>query len=308
MKKSRRINKRKINTKRRARYRSKTRKNNHKIWIMKGGGLRAEDCRNIGIDYAYRFNNPDSNPSLYTNLLRSYMFGTKLQEDAWMNLLRLCKDNNIPVYILTSGNKVGIIRMLQLTVIDRYITEVLCTHPQGPVNPKNTSETHNFHEKDKYEVIQSIVIEHGLPTGLCSPPIGYFLDDDKVNFVKQQLCLSIEHKCVLSVRKDEHDDDVPRVPPGFDDNDLKNNEIYKLTVEHLRITPIDDRRPDFNFTPISIIEEVFAAVKRGTIRILFLDFDKTLQIHNMAISFHQIKVLKHFSDKDIPIIEFARLP
>ena len=135
MKKSRRINKRKINTKRRARYRSKTRKNNHKIWIMKGGGLRAEDCRNIGITHAYRFNETD-----HAILLRRYMFGTKLQEDAWMNLLRLCKDNNIPVYILTSGNKVGIIRMLQLTVIDRYITEVLCTHPDVSVNPYNRGD------------------------------------------------------------------------------------------------------------------------------------------------------------------------
>lgn len=311
MKKSRRINKRKNHTRRfRARLRSKTRKNNHKIWIMKGGGLRAKDCINIGIDYAYRFNNPSETPNIYTNLLREYMFGTRLQEKAWMDLLRLCLEKAIPVYILTSGNKVGIIRMLQLTVIDRYITEVLCTHPDVSVNPINTSGTHNFHRKDKYEVIQTIVRELKLPElSNAANPIGYFLDDDEGNFEHRDMCSSIRPMFVLSVRKDEHDDDVPRVPDDFDGKKLKSNEIYKLTVEHLRITPIDDHIPDFNFTPISIIKEVFEAVKGGTIRILFLDFDKTLQIHNMAISFHQIdEVLTHFFKKNIRINELAHLP
>ena len=161
MKKSRRINKRKRHTKRRARYRSKTRKNKHAV--MKGG-LRAEDCRNIGLTRAYRFDSENSR--YHTELLRRYMFGTKLQEDAWMNLLRRCHENNIPVYILTSGNKVGIIRMLQLAVLDRYITEVLCIHSEGPVNPSNSTDRHNFHDENKYQVIQSIVHERGLPTEL----------------------------------------------------------------------------------------------------------------------------------------------
>ncbi len=306
MKKSRRINKRKRHTKRRARYRSKTRKNKHAV--MKGG-LQRDDCLHIGLTRAYRFDSENSR--YHTELLRRYMFGTKSQEDAWMDLLRLCSHRKIPVYILTSGNKVGIIRMLQLAVLDRYITEVLCIHSEGPVNPNNTSRTHNFHDEDKYQVIQSIVQERGLPTELGSSPIGYFLDDDKVNFEKNNLCLSIEPKCVLSV-KDEVDN-IPYVPPDFengeDGNDLKNNEIYKLTVERLHITPIDDHRPDFNFTPISIIKEITVKVDERTICILFLDFDKTLQIHNMAISFHQIdEVLVHFSEKNISINEFAPLP
>ena len=225
--------------------------------------MRAEDCRNIGITNAYRFNETD-----HAILLRRYMFGTKLQEDAWMALLRGCLEKAIPVYILTSGNKVGIIRMLQLTVIDRYITEVLCTHPDVSVNPYNRGDppTHDFHRQDKYAVIQSIVLEHRLPTVLVSgsQPIGYFLDDDEGNFVNKQLCLSIEHKCVLS--------DV--LPPDFyDGKDLKENDIYKLNVKDLRLTAIDDPEADFNFTPISIIEEVFEAVQRETVRILFLDFE-----------------------------------
>jgi hypothetical protein len=240
------------------------------------------------------------------------MFGTKLQEDAWMILLRLCSGKSIPVYILTSGNKVGIIRMLQLALLDRYITEVLCIHSEGPVNPKNTSRTHNFHDEDKYQVIQSIVQERGLPTELelGSSPIGYFLDDDKGNFKHKSRCPSIKSKCVLSV--EDEVDNIPRVPLDFkngeDGNDLNNNEIYKLTVNMLRMESIDGLGPDFNFTPISIITKITVKVQEGTIRILFLDFDKTLQIHNTAIPFHQIdEVLVPFSKK-ISINEFAPLP
>ena len=91
MKKSRRINKRKKHTRRfqvrsRTSTKTSTRNNNHTIWIMKGG-LRGSDCKKIGLDSAYRFNNPFLDPNIYTNLLREYMFGTKLQEDAWMNQL-----------------------------------------------------------------------------------------------------------------------------------------------------------------------------------------------------------------------------
>jgi hypothetical protein len=271
------------------------------------GGLRRDDCVNIGLTYAYRFDSKNSRD--HTELLRRYMFGTKLQEDAWMNLLRRCHENNIPVYILTSGNKVGIIRMLQLAVLDRYITEVLCIHSEGPVNPSNSTGRHNFKGQDKYRVIQAIVRELGLPTELTlgSPPIGYFLDDDEGNFEHKSMCPSIEPVPVLSV--EDEVDYIPRVPPDFENgNDLKNNEIYKLTVDMFGMESIDGLGPDFNFTPISIITKITVKVETGTIRILFLDFDKTLQIHNMAIPFHQtVEVLFPFSNK-FRINEFAHLP
>ncbi len=288
MKKSRRVNKRKKYTRRfrvRLRRSTKTRKNNHKNAVMKGG-LRIDDCKNIGLNYAYRFSS--SNYVDHINLLRRYMFGTKLQEDAWMDLLRLCLNKGILVYILTSGNKVGIIRMLQLAALDRYITEVLCTHPEFPVNPLNRgdSPTHNFHGQDKYEVITAIVSELGLTVN-SEEPIGYFLDDDEGNFEHSKMCPSIIPVSVLS---------EGTVPPDFNDGkDLKENDIYKLNVNDLKMTAIDDPEADFNFTPLDKITQITEAVNSGSVRILFLDFDKTLQIHNAAIPFHIERIVDTFS-------------
>jgi len=295
MKKSRRINKRKRHTKCCVRYRSKTRKNKHKIAVMKGG-LRAEDCRNIGLTCAYRFDS--LNHIAYAELLRRYMFGTKLQEDAWMILLRLCSDKSIPVYILTSGNKVGIIRMLQLALLDRYITEVLCIHKPASVNPINTSGTHNFHEQDKYEVILAIVRELRLPEH-TGTPIGYFLDDDEGNFEHMSMCPSIKPECVLS----------EEFPSDYDESKVKQNDIYKLLVTKENWADIYS---DINFTPISIIQKIFDQVNLGAVKILFLDFDKTLQIFNSAIAFNTADVFKHFttsmdSKKIFPINDSARL-
>jgi len=282
-----------------------TKKNKHKFSRLKGG-LRTSDCVNIGIKYAYRFKD-----TAHAILLRRYMFGTKSQEDAWMELLRLCFDKRVPVYILTSGNKVGIIRMIQLALLDRYITEVLCTHPEFLVNPLNrgTVQSHNFHGQDKYEVIHAIVSELRYPTEseLGSSPIGYFLDDDERNFEHKDMCSSIQAISVLS-------EDVP--PPDFDHGkDLKENDIYKLNVNDLRLKAIDDPEADFNFTPISIIKQIFEAVQGETVRILFLDFDKTLQIHNAAIPFHIPTVVDVFSiisknslNKRFGINEEAQLP
>jgi hypothetical protein len=301
MMKSRRINKRKKYTRRfRVRSRIRTRKNNHKNSVMKGG-LRRSDCINIGLTNAYRFmNHPD-----HANLLRGYMFGSKLQEDAWMGLLRECLDQNVPVYILTSGNKIGVIRMLQLALLDKYITEVLCTHPEFNVNPLNrgdTPPTHNFHGQDKYEVITTIVIEHGLslerkPDKL---PIGYFLDDDEGNFEYAAMCSSIQPVLVLS---------EGTVPPDFNNGaELKQNAIYKLNVEDLELAGIESDNPDFNFTPIDTIHKIMTDVKSGAVRILFLDFDKTLQIHNSAISFDNIRVVDIFGKKKIRINDSAPYP
>jgi hypothetical protein len=192
------------------------------------------------------------------------------------------------VYILTSGNKVGIIRMLQLAALDRYITEVLCTHPEFPVNPLNRgdSPTHNFHGQDKYEVITAIVSELGLTVN-SEEPIGYFLDDDEGNFEHSKMCPSIIPVSVLS---------EGTVPPDFNDGkDLKENDIYKLNVNDLKMTAIDDPEADFNFTPLDKITQITEAVNSGSVRILFLDFDKTLQIHNAAIPFHIERIVDTFS-------------
>ena len=147
MRKTRRVNKRR-------KYSSLRKRKSRRISMKGGSGLNAT-CAQIGISPVARFVNPDN-----VTLLRLFTFGTKLQMKAWLDLLELCRTKNVPVYILTSGNKIGIIRTLQLMNLQWYFEDVLCVHPELSVNPKNlTNPPHDFHGKTKYEVIRQIIDE-----------------------------------------------------------------------------------------------------------------------------------------------------
>lgn len=148
------------------------------------GGLGPNDSTNIGLQGTYSFANPALLPDF-----RMFTFGTPSQYDAWNRLLLACRGRGIPVYILTSGNKIGIIRTLQLLGLDGEFVEVLCTQPHTTItdpktgattvsyngNPPNASGQHNFQGQPKYQVIQQILTERGL--NCQGPPIGYLLDD-----------------------------------------------------------------------------------------------------------------------------------
>jgi len=135
------------------------------------GGLGPNDSVNIGLQGTYSFANPGVQPAF-----KMFTCGTPSQYDAWERLLVACHNRGLPVYILTSGNKVGIIRTLQLMGLDAAFVEVLCTNAQLSVNPMNASGQHNFQGQPKYQVIAQIMTERGL--NCQGPPIGYLLDDN----------------------------------------------------------------------------------------------------------------------------------
>jgi hypothetical protein len=89
---------------------------------------------------------------------------------------------------------------------------------------------------------------------------------------------------------------------------LKENAIYKLNVENLGLSCIEAFETDFNFTPLDTIIQLTEAFESRYVHVLFLDFDKTLQIHNAAIPFHNIKVVDIFGEKKIRINNLAPLP
>jgi hypothetical protein len=134
------------------------------------GGLGPNDSVNIGLQGTYSFANPAVQPAF-----KMFTCGTPSQCDAWERLLVACHNRGLPVYILTSGNKVGIIRTLQLMGLDDEFVEVLCTNALLSVNPMNASGQHNFQGQPKYQVIEQIMTERGL--NCQGPPIGYLLDD-----------------------------------------------------------------------------------------------------------------------------------
>jgi len=189
---------------------------------MKGGGRLGTNCKELGIKN-HLFADDKSRYDDIENL-RLFTFGTKHQMDAWLSLLRLCNTKNIPVYILTSGNKIGIIITLQLAGLQRYFEDVLCVRDDLNVNPLNPSnpDHHAFHGKTKYEVIAQIMTENSLSCAKeAEGPIGYFLDDDAGNSVNSELCRSIEFRNVNNPR---------RKPSDFNLAQIYDNPFYKLSV------------------------------------------------------------------------------
>jgi hypothetical protein len=354
-KKSRRVNKRQ----KRQKCRSRKGGRRLRMRMRMKGGLGPNDSTNIGLQGTYSFANP-----AHQQLLKMFTFGSQSQHDLWLHLLTVCKQRPIPVYILTSGNRIGIIRTLQLMGWADAFVEVLCTHYDPSVNPDNVSGQHNFRGKTKYEVIQQILSEHGLS---CAgpPPIGYLLDDSgfftaqrlvrrlKIdittatalivalqtqgiidrfgvvaeaadeNAVKQaiartpygahadkiyniiarvrnsdflKLCPAIQFVDVLT-----HSVAAPPTSPDFNLPALKANPIYQINVNHLGLPAIDGPGADFNFTPQIILQHVIQLVLSGSVKILFIDFDKTFQIWEGAIQFEHPSMLEMFKKNEMPI-------
>lgn len=248
------------------------------------GGLGPNDSTNIGLAGTYSFANPAVQQEF-----KMFTFGTQIQFDAWNALLNACRIHEVPVYILTSGNKVGIIRTLQLLGLDTYFVEVLCTNKDPvkiPVNPVN-SVGHNFKGKHKYEVIQQIMAERGLNCKLQGPPIGYLMDDGAHNRDREPaLCPAIQFMNVLSHKQ---------TPPDYDQEKLLANPFYQLNVNQLGLPAIDGPKAEFNFTPIANIAGVTGQVNAGQIQILFLDFDQTFQMWEGAVPFEHPSLIRRFN-------------
>ena len=281
MRKTRRINKRR---------KYSIRKRKSRRINMKGGRGLVNTCREIGMSTNHYFSVIDSRNENVTNL-RLFTFGTTAQHDAWLSLLRLCYSKEIPVYILTSGNKIGIIVTLQLMGLQRYFDDVLCVSHDAIVNPysKVPGKNHDFHGKTKYEVIAQIMTEKGIPcVKEAEGHIGYFLDDDAGNSVNSDVCPSIEFRNV---------NNPSGKPPDFSLEQIYENPFYKLNVEKLGLEPISDDGGDYNFTPITIIEEITTEVSHDRARILFLDFDKTFQKWPGAMPFHNRDIEKFFEQR-----------
>jgi hypothetical protein len=251
------------------------------------GGLGPNDSVNIGLQGTYSFAKPADQQKF-----KMFTFGTQMQCDAWERLLAACQAREVPVYILTSGNKVGIIRTLQLLGLDAAFVEVLCTNETHSVNPPNSSGRHDFQEQHKYQVIQQIMEERGL--NCQSPPIvGYLMDDGAHNSdLDPALCPSIKFMNILSHRQ---------TPPDYNEAAMLDNKFYKLNVKKMRLPAINGDRAQFNFTPIAKIDEVTGQVNAGQIQILFVDFDQTFQIWEGAIPFEHHLVLGMFATEDATI-------
>jgi len=126
---------------------------------------------------------------------RRYIFGSKRRAEAWATILIECDKRRIPVFVITSGNRIAIERMFQLTEIDKYIREVLSIKRDDVSNPNP-----RFPElMTKGEVIDAILKNDEILKDLkieCVPgetgeteTVGAFIDDDYINFTGVPTCI-----------------------------------------------------------------------------------------------------------------------
>jgi hypothetical protein len=236
---------------------------------------------------------------------QEYIFGSMAYAELWTTILRLCHEKRIPVYVITSGNLIGIVRILQLLGLTNHVSEVLSTradtprNPQGvPINPVINPSRH-FANRKKAEVIQRIMSEEGIPCDRAEDEyVAAFFDDTAENFDGlQQLCPSVFPVHALNPNRPE-DSIIKHLP---------ENAFYnKLKPTCHTLTPLPESQ--CNYTPLSTLVCALHGISGQSmggatepqlemikvfknIRILFLDWDRTVSLWPATISFQLPKYL-----------------
>jgi len=216
-------------------------------------------------------------------MFKMYVFGSEAQRVAWESLLGKCKEKGVWVYVLSAGNKIGIIRMLQLMGLDVMFEEALCINTNPILNPLTRDGSHNFQGYTKYNVIRTILRERGLngddPLVAVGPSIGCLMDDNPVNDDTTVPNKSIQFVNVNSV-----------VQPQ-----TSGNEFYKFVATyHQSLQPLIQLRA---FADVNVINHVASLVDQGNIKILFIDFDQTLGQYSGALPFHDSDFTRAFHSR-----------
>ena len=276
-KKSRRANKRQ---RRQKHQKCRTRKGGRRLRMrMKGGlnqfNLQQIDCPEINLRQGYSFGHPNE----HLNMFKRYVFGSHAQGSAWESLLTECKANNVPVFILSAGDKIGIIRMLQLLGLADMFEEVLCTNDNELVNPLTKDGKHDFQGQSKYDVIRAILrerfdiykdVDDPLVAAAAGPPIGYLMDDNVHNDDTIVTNKTVPFKNVNS-----------EIKPVSDTQ--KINKFYQFAATYPSLLKCMEACA---CAEIDVINEVASWVNKDLVKILFIDFDNTLQQYGVALPFH----------------------
>jgi hypothetical protein len=304
------IKKKRHHTKKRA-YVKKT----HKYKFLRGG-LGDNDYQNINITDRFIFQTDCTQPGgggdreTKANKItefKKYVFGTEEHAEIWEQILILCSEKRIPFYILTSGGKVGIIRMLQLLELDHYVTEVLCNNSDTRANPENISQNESirsmrekFRTMVKYDVIGDI-----LSNVLYNPRAeGVFIDNDETNRAMHELYPTIKFIYAGGGRQ----------------IDIQREATYQTRftsfVSHLSEiwgnfmfgwAPILYRKTKTNLVNVDLLRglhEQIAAVE-PEIKVVLSDFDGTMSPWYGALPTHLDKFasqfISHFNIKKVPL-------
>ena len=175
--------KRKISKKIKMKRGRKSRQKYSRYRRLQKGGLRPDTNSGevLGITHTWQFNNPDLIPPF-----QDYIFGVDTYKNLWLELLQACKTKQIPVYVITSGNLIGVIRTIQLLGLSDLFEEVISTRANTDTNPNPIiNPDRYFGGATKPDVIRSIMKEKGIPydeKDNTKLPLAAFFDDDPGHF------------------------------------------------------------------------------------------------------------------------------
>lgn len=278
-------------------------KKTHKYFLR--GGLGDNDYQNININNRFIFQNDRTRPGGGGDTttkaekiieFKKYVFGTEKHAEIWEKILKLCSEKSIPFYILTSGGKVGIIRMLQLLELDEYVTEVLCNNHYTEVNPTNISQNDSirsmrerFRTMPKYNVIGEILLND-----LLTPnAIGVFIDNDQRNSANDTLYPTIEFMYVGGEGGEQIDIyKETSYQTRFTSFVSRLSEDYTGPI--FRHAPVLYEKRKTNLVKLNVLEKLHAkiAAVEPEIKVVFSDFDGTISPWRGALPLH----LTEFAD------------
>ena len=270
-------------------------------------GLGENDYAKIGINNNFRFGH--SGKLIQEKMVdefKKYVFGSEENAQKWEEILQLCRNKEIPIpfYILTSGNKVGIIRTLQLLELDDYVTEVLCNNKDELSNPPHVnkkdedSQRHeSFRHMNKYQIIQYIHAERFTqpqhqPQPQPQHQRGIFIDNDKTNNIGHELCINVEFidaKGVNIQKNKEPTSFMTYVLGLYKHPTLKY--FFASKPEGRGLTQKMYSILHTNLVGTSILDTIIGRLNRDEINIIFADFDGTMSPWGGALPFE----LKPFS-------------
>ena len=249
---------------RKRRQRTKKLKNIRKTkrYKIKRGGTGPNDHELIGITSRWTFSDKTDLENFKT-----YIFGSPERADLWIKIMTACKNkedadadtDKINFYILTSGHKVIIIRILQLLNIDHLVEEVLCVNDIQQANPRN-SKRDWFRGRRKYEVIEQIMKELYQIKNFPTEVTGAFIDDDDGNKFRHELCSTIEFIHAT----------------GDIDPTLNSENPYRLFCQENEPIVAARLYKDPHIVSTSILNKLLTDIQTSYTTCMFSDWDKTV--------------------------------
>jgi len=295
--KHKRFRKSNLSKKIKLKYRRRYKRSRSRSRRLQKGGLRSDTNSGdaLGITNTWSFKTEE-----HQRLFKEYIFGTHQGHmELWPKLLIACRDKEIPVYIITSGNLVGVIRTIQLLGLAEYVEEVISVRKHDALSNPNPEidPARYFAEQSKPKVIQRIMQDKGFSCSQEEPVAAFFDDQGEHNFKGlDTLCPSVKIVDVQRfytdsrIQKERVNEVIRSMSNNFFFNKVFNARHPKTKSGAFQYTELFERH---NFTSPRILQRAIDGITGNRIleydrfdqgdleafskiRILFLDWDGTV--------------------------------